>query len=57
MFDYMNIGWLSGVLMRVEEDNSTSLPGIRSQDWAMRSSDFLFDELFMSYPNEEAMYN
>lgn len=57
MPSYMNISWLSRVVMQVEEDDSTVLHMVRSQDWAMRGSDYLFDELFVSYPNEMAMYN
>lgn len=57
MPSYMDIGWLSRVVMRIEEDNTSVLHMVRSQDWAMRGSDWLFDELFVSYPNEQAMYN
>lgn len=57
MPDYMNISWLSRVVMQVEEDDSTVLHMVRNQDWAIRGSDYLFDELFVSYPNEMAMYN
>lgn len=57
MPSYMNIGWLSRVIMQVEEDETSVMRNILNGDWAMRGSDYLFDELFVSYPNVMAMYN
>lgn len=57
MPNYMDISWLSEILMDIHEDNTTVDPLMPGDSWVLRGSDHLMNEMAKSYNNEDAIYN